>query len=311
MKRLEQFRKYYNHTIYPELMRLERQRLRLLRLLFFSGLVLSGVLVFSVYIDVLALALFLIIPIGLYTFYVGYRIQQFRLTFKPQVMNLILDFIDDGMNFDPNHPLRYDPKGMVTKDRFVKSMLFGQSIYEYSGEDYIAGKVGEMVFEMSELTVNDLSRVRAGYQEVFRGVFMHATFPEETSGKVLIWPRHLKQFFTRAVRQFHWVGGANVDDEVTNEAFKSVFATYATEETHLAAILSEPMQAAILRYREQTGKDIFMAFLDREIYAAVSEEKDLMEPFLFRSNLDFNLIREFFEDILLLLRIAEDFDQTH
>ncbi|MCA9406835.1 MAG: DUF3137 domain-containing protein, partial [Candidatus Omnitrophica bacterium] len=59
------------------------------------------------------------------------------------------------------------------------------------------------------------------------------------------------------------------------------------------------------------GKDMFMSFINREIYAAVSEDKDILEPHFFRSNLSFDLVRSFFEDINLLLRIAEDFDQTH
>ena len=311
MKRIDEFRKYYNHTIHPELVRMERKRIRLLRLLLFSAIFLLGILLFEFYMDVLVLTLVLSIPIGVYIFYLGYRIRSFRLTFKPQIMNLILDFIDDGLNFDPEQPLVYHPKKKIEKGIFLGSQIFVTSADEYSGEDYIEGKVGEMYFEMSEISVKELSRVRSGFSKVFRGVFMHATFPEETRGRVIIWPRHLRQHLSRPIKSFHWNGGVNVDIEVMNTAFKEVFLTYATKDTHLISILSEPMQEAILRYRAQTGKDIYMSFQNREIYAAVSEEKDLLEPFLFKSNLNFPLIREFFEDILLLLRIAEDFDQTH
>jgi hypothetical protein len=311
MRRIDEFRKYYNHTIHPELMRLERKRMRLLRLMFFSAIFLTGVLLFELYVDLLVLTLVLSIPIGVYIFYLGYRIRQFRLTFKPLIMNLILDFIDDGMNFDPDYPLTYHPKRSIEKRRFQESQIFNTPAHNYSGEDYIAGKVGEMEFEMSELSVKELSRVRSGYSSVFRGVFMHATFPEVTRGRVIIWPRHLRQHLTRSIKNFHFQGGNNVDKEVQNDDFKATFLTYATEETHLISILSEPMQDAILQYVNVTGKDIFMSFMNQEIYAAVSEDKDLLEPRLFRSNLNFPLIREFFEDIILLLRIAEDFDQTH
>jgi hypothetical protein len=311
MKRIDEFRKYYNHTIHPELVRMEHKRIRLLRLLFISAIFLFGVLIFEFYMDMLILTLVLSIPIGVYIFYLGYLIRSFRLTFKPHVMNLILDFIDDGLNFDPDQPLVYHPKKKIPKSTFLDSQIFVTSADEYSGEDYIEGKVGEMHFEMSEISVKEVSRVRSGYSKVFRGVFMHAIFPEETRGRVIIWPRHLRQHLTRPIKNFHWLGGVNVDVEIMNETFKKVFLTYATKETHLISILSEPMQESILRYRAQTGKEIYMSFQNREIYAAVSEDKDLLEPSLFKSNLNFPLIREFFEDILLLLRIAEDFDQTH
>jgi predicted nucleic acid-binding Zn ribbon protein len=311
MKRIDEFRKYYNHTIHPELLRLERKRKRILRLLFFSAFLLLGILLFELYMDILILTLLLSIPIGSYIFYLGYRIRDFRLTFKPHIINLILDFIDDGMNFDPERPLVYDPKKKIDRSLFFDSQIFATNAEEYSGEDYIEGKVGEMVFQMSELSVKELSKIKSGYTSVFRGVFMHATFPEEATGHVIIWPRHLRQHLSRPIKNFHWKGGVNVDVEIMNTAFKQTFLTYATEETHLVSILSEPMQEAILRYHAQTNKDIYMSFQDREIYAAVSEEKDLLGPHLFRSNLNFAIIREFFEDILLLLRIAEDFDQTH
>ncbi len=311
IKRIEQFRIYYNHTIHPELLRMERIRINLLRLLFFSTLFMTGVLLFEFYISILALTLLLAIPLGAYISYLLYRIQRFRLTFKPNVVRLILDFIDDGMNFDPAHPLEYEPGKKIEKERFFKSQIFATKAPYYTGEDFISGRVGQMDFELSELHVKEFSLVANRLDEVFKGVMMHATFPEETEGRVIIWPRRLRQFHTRAIKNFTWEGGRNQDKEVNNLAFREMFLTYATEDTHVESILSEPMQDAIVRYCAATGKEMYMSFINREIYAAVSEEKDILEPYLFRSNLSFELVREFFEDIHLLLRIAEDFDQTH
>lgn len=311
MKRMEEFRKYYNHTIHPELMRMERKRLRLIRLLVISAFLLLGLFLFEFYIDLAALALFLMIPIGLYLVFLFYRIQQFRLTFKPNVMNLVLDFIDDGMNFDPNVPLRYDAKGSLPKERFLASQIFATKPAVYKGEDYIAGKIGEMHFEMCELVVKELSPVESGLHTVFNGVFLHATFPEEAVGRLIIWPRRYRNRLFRAIKAFTWKDGQNVDHEITNDAFREAFMTFATKSTKVIGLLSPPMQEALVRYREQAKKEIFISFINREIYAAVTEEKDLLEPHILRSNLSFELVREFFEDIHLLLRIAEDFDQTH
>ena len=311
VKRLEQFRIYYNHTIHPELLRMERKRINLLRLFFFSIIFMIGILLFEFYIDILALTLLLAIPLGAYISYLLYRIQRFRLTFKPNVVSLILDFIDDGLNFDPAYPLKYDPKKKIEKDRFFKSQIFATGAPLYAGEDFISGRIGEMDFEMSELLVKEFSPVANRLDIVFKGVFMHSTFPEDAIGRVVIWPRHLRQFHTRAIKEFTWNKGKNQDEEVNNPLFKELFLTYASRGTHVQSILSEPMQDAIVQYCMSTGKELYMSFIDKEIYAAVSEDKDILEPYLFRSNLSFELVREFFEDINLLLRIAEDFDQTH
>jgi hypothetical protein len=308
MKRLEEFRIFYNTTIHPELMRLEQRRLRLLRLLLLSGLLLGGVLAFQFYLNVLALTLVLSIPITLYLGYLLYRVREFVLRFKPQVVGLILDFIDDGLN---RGALVYSSERSIDKARFLASRLFATSAPYYQGEDFIAGKVGEMPFELCELDVREPSPVRARLDTVFKGVFLYAIFPEETEGEIVVWPRHSRQFHTRAIRAFTWNGSVNVDHEVLNDDFRRLFMTYATPDTHVVSILSEPMQDAIVRYVEETRKELFISFLDKEIYVAVSEPKDMLEPYIFRSNLSFELVREFFEDINLLLQIVEDFDQTH
>ena len=308
MKRLEEFRIYYNKTIYPELMRMERHRRRLLRLIFFSVLILGGAILFQLYIRILVISLVLMIPITVYMAYLLFRIREFIRTFKPNVMNLVLDFIDDGPN---RGTLHYVPERKLARERFLNSRLFVTPAPYYEGEDYISGRVGEMNFELCELDVREISPVLNRLNIVFKGVFLYAIFPEETEGAIVVWPRDQRQFHTRSIREFTWEGGENVDHEIMNDQFRQFFMTYATEDTHVAGILTEPMQEAIVQYVDQTDKDIYLAFFDQEVYIAVTEEKDILEPYIFRSNLSFELVREFFEDVNLLLQIVEEFDKTH
>lgn len=308
MKRLEEFRIYYNKTIYPELMRMERRRRRLLRLLLFSLLVLTGVVVFQLYIRILVISLVLMIPVAIYMAFLLFRIREFVRTFKPNVMNLVLDFIDDGPN---RGTLSYDSERSLEKERFLSSRLFVTPAPYYEGEDYISGRVGEMNFELCELDVREISPVLNRLNIIFKGVFLYALFPEETEGAIVVWPREQQQFHTRSIREFTWEGGENVDFEIMNPRFREYFLTYATEDTHVAGILTEPMQEALVQYVDQTDKDIFISFFDQEVYIAVTEEKDILEPYIFRSNLSFELVREFFEDVNLLLEIVEEFDKTH
>ncbi len=308
MKRLEEFRIYYNQTIHPELIRMERRRRRLLRLLLFSALIVIGLIIFEIYLNLLLVTLLLFIPLAVYMFYLVYRIREFVQTFKPNVMNLVLDFIDDGPN---RGTLSYQAEGKLSKEQFLDSRIFVSPAPYYQGEDYIAGRVGEMDFELCELDVREVSPVVNRLNFVFKGVFLYAIFPEETEGEIIVWPREYQQYHTRAIREFTWAGAVNVDHEILNERFRQKFLTYATEETHVISILTAPMQEAIVQYMEQTGKEIYVSFLDQEIYIAVTEPKDILEPHILRSNLSFELVREFFEDVSLLLHIVEQFDQTH
>lgn len=307
VKRLEEFRLYYNHTIHPELVRQERARLRLLRLIAFSFFLLIALLVFELIIGIWVVALFLSIPIVIYIGYLVVRVRAFVHTFKPNVMRLILDFVGQMPNYSK---LDYDPQRSITKKQFLSSGLFATKAEFYLGEDHITGQVSLMPFEMSELLVRQVAPVGNRLDTVFEGVFLTATFSEETEGAIRVWPRHQRQYHTRAIKEFTWTGAHNVDEEILNEDFRRQFVVYATEDTHVVGILSEPMQAAILDYTKKTGKDIYIAFDNRKVYAGITEPRDLLEPSIFFTNLRFDLIREFYEDIFLILRVVMWFDQT-
>ena len=255
------------------------------------------------------LSLFLVVPITFYMFYLGYRIQVFRQEFKPRIVGLILDYLNGQLNYAN---LSYEPKSMIPKLLFQQSGIFHTRGDYYQGEDFIKGMVGEMPFALSELVVRELSPMTSKLQDVFEGIFMHAIFPEgDTQGNIVVWPRHRKQYLTRSIKEYNFRGGVNQDYEINNPFFREMFLTYAMPGTHVQGILSEPMQEAIVRYVEFTGKDMYLAFIDRHIFAGIWEESDLLEPAIFSSNIHFELIREFYFDIMVALKIVEDFDQTH
>lgn len=308
MQGLEKFRIYYNHTIHPELMRLERKRLRLLLLLGVSIFLMAGVIVIQFYINILPVTLSLFLLLGVYASYLLYRIRAFVKEFKPKVVNLILDFIDDGVNYGT---LTYKPETAIPKAVFLGSRIFVTQAPIYHGEDYIKGRVGSVNFELCELFVNESSKVRGGFFEVFKGVFLHATFQDPIRGKVLILPRDSIQYLSRSIRGITAMKGVNVDHLIQNEAFKKRFTTYATPEVQIRQLLSDEMGQIIATYAEKTDKEIFLSFIDNEIYVAVSEPKDILEPYIFQSNVSFELVRAFWSDLNLLLSIIEDFDILH
>jgi len=306
MERLEEFRLFYNHTIHPELMRLEKKRKQLLLLLLFSVFLFIGIIVLEIYLNVLALTLFFMVPLGAYVAFILYKIQRFIITFKPHVVDLVLDFIDDGPNFGD---LKYDSKGKIDKKRFMGSRIFATKIGEYKGEDFIEGKIGELTFELCELNVKEISRVRNQMSSVFRGVFLHAKTNLPTQGAIIVWPREFKQYLTRSIKAFTAKGGENVDEHLEVESFRELFTTYATTDAYVTKTLNFEMQVALADYRISTNKEVFASFIGDDIYVGITEPKDILEPFIFRSNVSFDLVREFYEDLEMLFNIVETFDE--
>ncbi|MCB0638323.1 MAG: hypothetical protein KDC54_16955, partial [Lewinella sp.] len=210
--RLDEFRRYYNTHIFPELQRTERLRRRLLTLLFLSAFFGLAAMIFVLSLGIALINLFLLLPFTFYLFYLGYRMQRFRQRFKPRIVGLILDFMNDTLNFSELH---YESRNRIEKDTFLESGLFKTTADYYEGEDYIRGRVGEMPFEMSELVVREPAPMTNKLQEVFEGVFLYAVFPEEdTEGSVIVWPRRRKQDLISAIKEYTWDGGFNQDYEI-------------------------------------------------------------------------------------------------
>jgi len=276
--------------------------LRLLLLLFVSIFVLIGIIVLELYINVFLVTMFLMIPLAVYIAFLGYQIRKFIIDFKPRVVNLILDFI-------ALDKFEYHPKKSFPKKDFLASRIFSSAAPSYKGEDFIEGRIGEVEFEMGEINVREFSKVRSRLNYVFRGVMLKAKFEERLKGKIYILPEEFQQYLTRSIKHFTRDGAYPI--ELDSEEFEEIFMVYATSGAPVYQLLSLDVQQMLVKCRKEVGKEIYISFIDSNIYIAVTEDKDILEPYIFQSNVSFELVREFYEDLLLLFSIIEDFDVHH
>lgn len=304
---LEKFRKYYNHTIHPELVRLDRKRQRFIRLLLFSVLLFFGVIVFEIYLQIFLLSLIFLLILGTYISFVVYRMRKFIQEFKPHVVKLVLDYIDNDLLFGE---LQYKTKAKIPLQRFIRSGIFGTVPAVYEGEDYITGRIGDIEFEMCELLVREFSKVRARLDDVFKGVFIHAVFRHPASGQILVLPKDAMPFLIEAVRDFVGGGGQCMDDYVQNEAFKERFTVYGTRNARLSALLPAELINFILNYRNGES-DLYLSIKGQHVFVAITNEKDILEPSILQSNVSFELVREFYEDIYSGLYMVKAIDVSH
>jgi len=303
----DNFRIFYNQTIHPELMRLDKQRRRMLRRIFLSSLLMVGVaaLLYSVHIFVVALIAAL--PFAYYIFIQYKRIQKFRENFKPRVVELVLDFIDDGLLFGD---LKYDAKGKISPDKFQKSNIFGARPAVYEGEDYIEGRIGDVEFEMCELLVEEFSRVRKRLDRVFRGIFVRAKFFYPLNGSLLVLPRSALPQRSEALKAYIRQNGQVMDPFVRHKKFLNTYTVYGNKNTKVSELLTEELMDFILASRNKTG-EIQMSIFNENCYVAITNEKDILEPKIFQSNVSFELVREFYDDIYAALYIVTALDKAH
>lgn len=312
MNAYQDFRLFYNQHIHPELLHMEQRRRRLMRLMFLFGLLVLGVIGLQLILRIFAVTLMLFIPIGLGIAYVYFRITVFFDEFKPRIVGLIMDFIDNDVNYTFES---YNPKGFIPKKTFLTSRIFTK-VDDYAGEDLIKGQVREMPFELCELRVQEFSPVRDQLDYVFRGVFLVGDFKRwDMQGGLLLLPDAYRKYLFRSAQAFHLEGGRRVRTQLMPE-FEVFFDTWATPNIRLADVLSEDLQRAILQFRHRflatnRQKEIYASVIGDKIYLALTQDRDLMEPSLFSSNTTFEQINEYYEDLRMLLEVVRDIDVTN
>lgn len=303
------FRLFYNQSIHPELLNMEQRRKRLMRLLLLSGFMLAGVVVLQVYLSIFAVTLALFIPVGLWMAYLAFKVQVFFKEFKPRVVTLLLDYIDNDVNFKFDG---YDPKGFIPPAKFLESRIFTRAD-DYFGEDMIRGQVRETPFEACELRVREFSEVRNRLDLVFSGIFLVADYQRwDMHGGVLGLPDAYRKYLSRSERAFHLEGGRRVREGILPE-FEVFFDTYATSDVRIKDVVSEDFQKAILRFRQRfqevnREKEIYFSIIGDKIYIALRQDRDLLEPSLFANNTSYEVVHEFYEDLRLLLELVMEVD---
>lgn len=155
--------------------------------------------------------------------------------------------------------------------------------------------------------------VRNRLDYVFRGIFLIADYQRwDMHGKVLVLPDAYRKYLSRSERAFHLEGGRRIRGMVLPE-FEAIFDTYATAETRIKDIISAEMQRAILQFRHRfqqsnRQKEIYFSIIGDKIYLALTQDRDLLEPSLFATNVSFEVVKEFYEDLALLLNLVKEVD---
>ncbi len=90
--------------------------------------------------------------------------------------------------------------------------------------------------------------------------------------------------------------------------FDKIFAVYGNNQAESNSVLSETQRNRLVDFKRRTGKKIYISFTRSNVYVAIPYKKDLFEPRIFRTVLDFSLIKEYFEDMRLAVDIVEDLD---
>jgi Protein of unknown function (DUF3137) len=285
-------------VIYPELRAIERQRQRMIFLIVLLALIGIGViwLIFRAHIP--AISLFFWIPIYFFVKYLQSKIVAFTKQFKPRVVNLVLKHL--------NPQLLYEAEAGIPEEEFMKSGIFVTGPSSYHAEDYVSGRIGTAEFELCEVHARQSPRVEGGPTTLFRGLFFRTKMPEASDGIVLILPKEDSQYLIRSIKAITRARGQRV--EISDERFNSNFVAYSTSDSAVVNLLTDNMLTDIVNYRETYHKKMYISFCNGYFHLAVRNDTDILEPNVWKSNVSFALVKAFYDDLVLITSVVQDFD---
>ncbi len=308
MKTLDDLRQFYNTTLLSDLEGLERQRRKIVQKVTYVivGAVCVAVIGFFFAMQsfhaaapaiIISLVLCLIIGGVLYKI----LIRSYVAEFKSVVIERIVHFIDVN--------LAYSPKSCIPKSTFVLSKIFATKPNRYKGDDFVSGKVGATRIQFSELHAEyeSGSGKNRHRHTVFRGLFFIGDFNKHFTGQTVVLPDTAEKLFGRLGRKLQSLNISR--DQLINledPEFERHFVVYGSDQVEARYILSTSLMARIMDFRKKTGRKIHLSFIGSMVFVAASYTRSLFEPRLFRTLLDFEPIRQYFEDLQLAIGIVDD-----
>jgi len=227
--------------------------------------------------------------------------KGYRKEFKFHVIEKIVHFI--------NPHLIYNYKGYIPQSTFMLSQIFKTTPNRYKGDDYVCGKIGQTTIEFCEL--NALHESGSGKHKtvkvVFKGLFFIADFNKDFISQTVVLPDVAEKtfgFFGQKLQAMNPLRHELI--KLDDPEFEKLFVVYGTNQIEARYILSLSLMERIVDFKKKTNKDIHLSFIGSKVFVAVSYTRDLFEPRIFKTLLDFEPIREYFNDLQLAIGIVED-----
>jgi len=315
MQSLEAF---YQSELMPDLVKLESQR-KAAKFRFIPVIIVLAVinLICLFFIGKWSLNIkLMIIPLiisllPLLAWYAKY-FKGFKDQFKETVISKLVSFI---------HPdLTYNREGVVSENEFAGSHLFTELPDRYQGDDLISGPIGETNIQCSEIWVQKVEiiydhskpagstqKTRKKYHPIFNGLFFVADFNKAFKGITVVLPDKAQKLLGdmgQALQKLNVQNGELI--KLEDPEFEKLFVVYGKDQVESRYILSTSLMQRITAFQKRHQRPMRLSFAGNKLYVAIGFDRELFEPNLMDTLLDFSQVQEYYDDLRLAIDIVEE-----
>lgn len=308
MKSVSELTDFYYKKLHPTLKDLEQDRKRVKKRVITIGVIytmLAALLFFSLfeYMNVEFIVFSLVGYVALGGILYRFLISDYRTHFKEKVIRPLIEEIDNSFH--------YIPDLHVASEYFNRSYLF-PSPDRYSGNDLVKGKIDGVDLTFSDVHAEKEhrdSKGRRSYSTIFKGLFIISDFHKNFKGKTIVLPDTAQSAFGDLIGSFLQANNFSRSGDLVkmdSPEFEKEFVVYGSDQIEARYILTHTLMEKILHYRKHSGHPVYVSFRGRNIYMAIEYNKDLFEPSIFNSLLDYKIAMEYIKTLHLSIGIVEE-----
>lgn len=302
MKNVSSLTDFYYKDLFPTIKKLESDRKNLKHRVIFITITVTalfGLLAYTLksYYDFI-----LFIYIGVIALVYKFIIKDYRVEFKTKVIKPLIHAIDET--------LLYSHEAYIPEYLFESSKLF-DTADKISGNDFVKGSIDGINIQFSDIHAqkkNQNSKGKDTWSTIFQGLFIVADFNKHFSSETVVLPDSAQRTFGDLIG--HWLQSNNkARDELVkmdDPEFEKEFVVYSSNQIEARYILSHSLMKKLLDFKHRSKHDIHISFIDTKIYIAIDYERDLFEPSLFHSLLDYKVAMDYVKTLHLALGVAEE-----
>ncbi len=305
MKTQEELRTFYDSSIVPELEYLEhlrKEQLKRIRFMWVAG-ILSVALGLASMLPFLILV-FLFASLGIYFAAFGFKRQRpdFKSEYKRIVISNVMKFVSPTLEFMPQQ--------FINKATYDQSGIFLTNPDIYNGEDLVTGTIEKTKVEFCELHTQDRqtdSKGNTRYVTIFKGLFFIADFHKHFHGQTYVLSDFGERFLGLFGKMLQGMSIGRPDVvRLEDPEFEKYYVVYSSDEVEARYILSTTFMQRIVEFRKEHDSKIQFSFIGSNIYMAIPMKRNLFEPSLRKTVMNFADVENYYDQILFCTGIVDD-----
>ena len=309
MRSLSELTRFFYDELHPDLKELEDERKALASKLTKVGFVIAffaialAIIISSKTDDAQLLLFPFFLAIAAFFWAKKYFSKDFTFAFKDKIIHPLIQQIDKSFV--------YSKTSSIPQSTFKQSKLFKKRIDRYSGNDLVRGNIDGVKLHFSdvhaEYETHD-SKGNSSWHTIFQGLFIMAEFNKEFKGSTVVLPDSAQKSFGKLIGAWLQSKNMNRNDlvKMDDPEFEKEFVVYGSDQVEARYILTHSMMKRILEFKKRSSVPLYISFVHQHIYLALAYNKDLFEPTIFTSLLEYKLIKEYITTLQLATGIIEE-----